>query len=64
VKFNSEEYLAINGNEIEISIKSAPRRGKANAELIKKLARHFNVAPLNVRILSGTTSRKKTVEIL
>jgi uncharacterized protein (TIGR00251 family) len=63
VKFNSDEILSVQGNEIVVSISAAPERGKANAELIKKLAKHFKVDSGNVRIVSGRTSRKKTVQI-
>lgn len=63
VKFSPEGSVDVDGNEITISIKSAPERGKANAELVRKLADHFNVTPSNVRIVSGYTSRKKTVDI-
>jgi uncharacterized protein (TIGR00251 family) len=64
VKFSSDGRLVIDGSEITVSIESAPERGKANAELVKKLARHFGVHPSQVMIVSGTKSRKKTVEII
>jgi len=64
VKFNSDELFVIQGNEITLSIKSAPKHGKANAELLKKLSRHFKVDLSRIRIVSGMTSRKKIVEIL
>ena len=64
VKFNSDELFIIHGNEITLSIKSAPKHGKANAELLKKLSRQFKVDPTRIRIVAGMTSRKKMVEIL
>jgi uncharacterized protein YggU (UPF0235/DUF167 family) len=36
VKFNASGKIQVNGNEIIINIKSEPKRGKANRELIKK----------------------------
>jgi len=63
VRFSSDGSLSVNGNEIVISICAAPERGKANAELIKKLAKHFKVNSGNIRIVSGLSSRKKIVEI-
>jgi uncharacterized protein YggU (UPF0235/DUF167 family) len=36
VKFNSSGRFQANGNEIIISIKSEPKHGKANREMIKK----------------------------
>ena len=64
VKFNSDEILVVRGNKITVSIKSEPRRGKANAELIKKLSRHFEVDSSRIRMVSGLTSKKKIVEII
>lgn len=62
--FSTDSRLEVVGDEITVSIKSQPQRGKANRELIKKLARHFGVSEQSVRILSGLTSRKKLVEII
>ena len=64
VRFSSDERLQVSGNEISISIKSQPERGKANREMVKKLAAHFGVSEDRVRIVSGFTSRKKIVEVL
>lgn len=63
VRFSSDGRVEVSGNEISISIKSLPERGKANRELVKKLAAHFNVTEDRVRIISGLTSRKKLVEV-
>ena len=40
---------------------SMPEEGK---ELIKKLAKHFNVSSSQVKIVSGLKSRRKMVEIV
>ncbi|HJS68894.1 MAG TPA: DUF167 domain-containing protein [Nitrososphaera sp.] len=64
VRFSSDGRLEVNGDEIAISIKSQPERGRANRELVKKLAAHFGVGEERVRIISGLTSRKKLVELL
>jgi uncharacterized protein len=64
VRFSSDGRIEVSGDEIAISIKSPPERGKANRELVKKLAAYFNVDEGRVRIISGLTSRKKLVEVL
>jgi uncharacterized protein (TIGR00251 family) len=64
VRFSSDGRIEVNGDEISISIKSPPERGKANRELVKKLAAHFGVGEDRIRIISGLTSRKKLVEVL
>jgi uncharacterized protein len=56
--------MILNGNEIEIGIKSEPEHGRANRELVKRLAEHFGVPVQNVRIVSGHTSRKKLIDIV
>lgn len=64
VKFSSDNRIEVKGNEISISVKSLPERGRANRELVKKLAIHFGVEEGRVRIVSGITSRKKIIEIV
>jgi len=64
VRFSSAGRIDVSGDEIAISIKSPPARGRANRELVKKLAAHFGVSEDRIRIVSGLASRKKVVEIL
>ncbi len=63
VKFNMDG-IEVDDDTITVGIKSKPERGRANMELIDKLARHFGVPSTNVRIVAGFTSRKKIVEII
>ncbi|MBO1057332.1 MAG: DUF167 domain-containing protein [Dolichospermum sp. JUN01] len=46
-----------------VYLKSPPVDGKANEELIKLLAKKFDVSKSSIRIKSGTTSRQKVIEI-
>jgi len=62
VKFH-KDFVVVDGNKITIGLISRPEDGKANRELVKKLARHFDVSSSQVRIVSGTKSRKKVVSI-
>jgi uncharacterized protein (TIGR00251 family) len=64
VRFSSDGEFTVTGSEIAISLKALPQRGKANAELIKKLSKHFNVDRRRIKIVSGLTSRKKIVDVL
>jgi hypothetical protein len=64
VRFSSDGRIQVSGDEIAISIRSPPERGRANRELVKKLAAHFGVSEDRVRIISGLKSRKKLVEVL
>lgn len=48
---------------LKISIAAAPENNKANLALIRLLADKFRVHRQNVRIVTGTLSRQKLVEI-
>ncbi|MBM3895821.1 MAG: DUF167 domain-containing protein [Thaumarchaeota archaeon] len=63
VEFNRDSFI-INEDQISIGIKSKPVKGKANKEIIKKLAQHFGVSTSQVIIRSGQKSREKIVEVL
>jgi len=60
----SKEFLEIKENEIKIGIKSKPLKGEANKEIIKKIAKQFDVSTSLVQIKSGHKSREKIIEIL
>jgi len=47
-----------------INLTSPAEDNKANIELIKMLAEHFNTNQMNIRIKHGKNSRKKLVEIV
>jgi uncharacterized protein (TIGR00251 family) len=48
---------------LNVHLKSPPIDGKANEELIKLLAKNFDVPKSSIRIKSGATSRQKLIEI-
>jgi len=57
---------SIDGDEVltyKIRVKSAPEKGKANAELIKFLAKEFSVPKENIEIISGKADRIKLIRI-
>jgi len=58
-----EDFVRVDGNRILVGLTSKPRKGRANAELIRKLAKHFGVSSSEVRILSGFKSKSKIVEV-
>ncbi len=45
-------------------LRSPPVEGKANEELLRRVAEHFGVPKSRVRIKSGLASRKKIIEIV
>lgn len=48
---------------IKCFLKSAPEQGKANAELIKLVAKIAGITSHDVEIIVGATQRKKTIRM-
>jgi len=59
-----KDFIEIKDNQIEIGIMAMPMQGKANIEIIKKIAKHFGLSQSNVRIVAGKRSREKVVEVI
>lgn len=49
---------------LRATVRSVPEKGKANAALIKLLAKELNVPPTAISLVSGDTSRLKRVRII
>jgi len=49
--------------KLKCYLKSPPEKGKANAELIKMLAKSVGISKDLVSIVSGATSRNKIIKI-
>jgi uncharacterized protein YggU (UPF0235/DUF167 family) len=47
----------------KVSVKESPVNGRANDAIIRALAKHFDIPPACVRLISGQTSRQKIFEI-
>ena len=46
---------------LEISVKALPKKGEANAEMIKILGKYFGVPKSHIKIKSGFKSRNKII---
>jgi uncharacterized protein YggU (UPF0235/DUF167 family) len=66
IKFDSLDKFVLDDdkNEIELSVSSVPLKGKANNEIIQKIAHYFNIKSKNVKIIRGVHSKTKIVEII
>jgi len=62
-KSSQTEIIEQKDNFLKIKLKAIPEKGKANAELIKFLAKHFKTAKSNIKIIQGEKGRNKVVEI-
>lgn len=51
------------GNAIKICLTAPPVDGKANARLLRFLARTFKVKPHQVALVKGQSSRYKTIAV-
>ena len=64
VKTRSNKFKIIqDGDLVVVHVKSAPTKGKANQEIIKKLSKMLGISSSKLRIVSGATSTEKTLEI-
>ena len=61
VKPNSKKFrVELDGDELVVSCREAPVKGKVNKELLKQLSRLFN---RRVELVSGFTSKQKKILI-
>lgn len=65
VKPNSQQQKIeeLEDGSLNVHLKSPPIDGKANEELIKLLAKKFDVPKSSITIKSGVTSRNKLIII-
>jgi uncharacterized protein YggU (UPF0235/DUF167 family) len=57
------ERLEWDGSTLEIWVREPPAHGRANAAVVRAVARWAGVAPSWVAIVSGAAARDKLVEI-
>ncbi|WP_372740363.1 DUF167 family protein [Neptunomonas sp.] len=62
-KSSRDEIVGLHADSVKIRITAPPVDGKANAHLIKFLAKAFGVSRSAISIASGETGRKKVVRI-
>ena len=58
-----EKVEKISDTEYRVSVKEPPVEGRANWAIERALGNYFNVAPSQVRLVSGFASRQKVFEI-
>ena len=55
--------IGIHGDALKIALTAPPVDGKANKELIKFLAKYLKLPKSGIQIISGDSSRSKTILI-
>ncbi len=63
-KAKKELVEKVKENSFLVSVKELPLEGKANAAVVKALARYFKIPQAGVKIISGHKSKQKIVEIV
>lgn len=58
-----KDFVRVDENKIFVGLISRPENGRANLEMIKKVAKYFKVSSSQVRIVSGLKSRRKIIEV-
>ncbi len=61
---SSRSEIICKDGQLKAYVKSAPDKGKANRELVKLVAKEYDVPKSRVSIVRGETCRNKTVEVL
>ena len=62
-KASRDQFLGLHGDALKIAITAPPVDGKANAHLLKWLAKQCRISQSQVQLLSGETSRHKRVAL-
>ncbi|MBI2639893.1 MAG: DUF167 domain-containing protein [Candidatus Sungbacteria bacterium] len=59
-----KDFIEVNGNTITIGVTAPPEHGRANEEVIRKIAEYFRIPRSSVRILAGRGVKKKIIEVI
>lgn len=60
---SSSQILGVRDGRLRIKTTAPPADGKANMDLIRQLAKEFEVPPSRVELRSGASQRHKTFRI-
>ena len=60
---SSQEKIVENDGELIVYLRAKAHDGEANEALIKVLSKHFGVPKTSIKILRGTKSRHKQIEL-
>ncbi len=63
-KASRDSIIGLHGDELKVAITAPPIDGKANAHLVKYLAKQFKVAKSQVLVEKGELGRHKQVKII
>jgi len=61
---SKDEIVGVQGDALKIKINAPPLKGKANKALIDFLAKELAVKKSQIEVISGHTSRIKTIKVI
>lgn len=62
-KAAKDEIVGLHGDSLKIRITAPPINGRANAHLIRFLAKTFGITKRDITILSGELGRQKQIKV-
>ncbi len=63
-KAKEQKIIKISDTNFKVWVKEPPEKGRANTAVIGALAGYFNTSRANIKIISGSTSKLKIIEIV
>ncbi len=60
---SQEKIIETSPGELTVYLRAKPHDGEANTALVKLLAKHFGVSKTSIKVIRGTKSRNKTIEV-
>lgn len=63
-KAAKDAIIGVHNNHLKITITVAPESGKANAHLVKFLAKYFGVPQKQISIIKGHKNKYKSILVL
>lgn len=62
-KAREEKVMKLSDTNFKVWVKEAPEKGRANNAVLKALAEYFGKNSSSIKIISGSTSKLKVIEI-
>ena len=59
-----EKVIKISDTNFKVWVKEPPEKGRANRAVLKALSNYFDISQSDIKIISGSTSKLKIIEIL
>lgn len=63
-KAKEEKVIKVNDTNFKVWVKELPEKGRANRAVLKAMANYFGTSQSNIKIISGSTSKLKVIEIV